>query len=441
MNEPLTKSKSSTSRWRRGIKIVVGLVIIVGIAVGVRQITSSTHPAAGNAAHSAPTVPVTAATATLQNVPEIIDSIGNVQSIDSVSVVPRVTGTIEKIEFTPGQDVKKGQELFLIDPRPYQAALDQAKAQLAHDQGVLAEGQTDLKRYQSLEAQSSIAAQTAQDQAYIVQQDQGTIALDQANVELAQLNLDYCHITAPISGRAGTLQVDLGNLVGPASGQANTAASSNSSSSTSSTSSTEGSMTAGATSSTSDLVSIQQLQPIYVNFSVSQTMFNDVAQNQAKSPLEVDAFSQAGKPLEKGKLTVIDNQVSTATGAVTLQATFANPGNTLWPGEYVSVQLVVGMRNNVVTVPASAVVVGLNGDYVYVIGAGNKVERVDVQQTARRGGISVIGKGISAGQGVVATGQYRLDNGTTVAIQQTTVPQQSTPATTNSGSTAAEQPQ
>lgn len=155
MANPFTKSKPAASSWRRSIKIVIGLAIIVGVAVGVRQITSSTQPAAGKATQSAASaVPVTAATATVQNVAEIIDAVGNVQSIDSVSIVPRVTGTIQKIEFTAGQDVKKGQELFLIDPRPYQAALDGAKAQLAHDQGLLAEAQTDLKRYQSLEHQN-----------------------------------------------------------------------------------------------------------------------------------------------------------------------------------------------------------------------------------------------------------------------------------------------
>jgi multidrug efflux system membrane fusion protein len=356
-------------------------------------------------------------------VPEIVDAIGTVQSIDSVSIQPRVTGTIEKIEFTPGQNVKQGQELFLIDPRPYQAALDQAKAQLAHDQGLLAEAQMDLKRYQTLVSQQSIAAQTAQDQVYVVQQDQGTVQLDQANVEMAQLNLDYCHITAPISGRAGTLQVDLGNLVGPTSGQATGAASSRSGSSSGGYSSTQTSTSSGATPSTGGLVSIEQLQPIYVSFSIPQTQFNEVVQNQAKGTLAVDAYSQAGKLLEKGQLTIINNQVNTTTGTVALQATFTNGNDVLWPGEYVSVQLVLGMRSNVVTVPASAVMVGPNGDYVYVVGDGNKVTRANVKQAARRGGISVIAQGVSAGQKVVTTGQYRLDNGTTVAIEQTPSPQ------------------
>jgi membrane fusion protein, multidrug efflux system len=153
----------------------------------------------------------------------------------------------------------------------------------------------------------------------------------------------------------------------------------------------------------------------------------------------VNAYSQDGKFLEKGKLTVINNQVSPATGTATLQATFANANEVLWPGEYVSVQLVVGTRGNVVTVPASAVMAGPNGDYVYVIGAGNKVQRVDVQQAARQGGISVISKGVSAGQKVVATGQYRLDDGTVVAIQQTTLPPQAAQTPADTGSAATDQ--
>ncbi len=401
----MVNSKKFGSRRRLGI--IGGLIVLGLVAFGVRELSGRTPPASSAAAP--PAVPVTAAIAIRQDVPDLINAIGTVQSIDSVAIQPRVTGTIEKIEFTPGQDVKQGQELFLIDPRPYQAALDQAKAQLAHDEGVLEEAQIDLQRYQTLEQQKSIAAQQAQDQAYVVEQDKGTVQLDQANIETAQLNLDYCHITAPASGRAGTLLVDRGNLVAPPSG-ASSIVSANSTSS-------------GQATTSSSLVSIVQLQPIYVNFSVPQTVLHDVISSQAKGALKVSAYSQAGELLETGALTVIDNQVNTSTGTAALQATFTNKDEALWPGEYVSVQLVLGIRRNVVTVPASAVMVGPNGDYIYVIGSNDKVTRVAVQQSARRGGISVISKGISAGQKVVATGQYRLDNGTVVAVQQTTVPQ------------------
>ena len=354
-----------------------------------------------------PPVPVTAARATRQSVPNIVSALGTVQSIDSVAVQAQVNGPIVKIEFTPGQDVKQGQELFLIDPRPYQAALDEQQAQLAHDEAVLAEAQLDLTRYQLLAAQSSIARQQAEDQVYVVQQNKGTVDLDQANVETAQINLAYCHVLAPVAGRAGVLMVDLGNLVGPDQ---------TSSSSTTTTSTNPGSQVPGGT-----MVTIVQMHPIYVNFNVPQSTLDEIRQNQAKAPLEVDAYSQAGALLEKGELTLIDNQINTATGTVLLQATFANGDEALWPGEFVRAQLIVSMQDNVVTVPSQAAVAGPNGFYVYLIDSDMTVHRVNVQVTARQSDIVVIGTGLSGGENVVVDGQYRLDNGVKVGAEQTTV--------------------
>ncbi len=408
--------------------IIVGAVLaLIIVAVAADRVTG--RSVAPTQARQAP-VPVTAAVATRADVPEIVDAIGTVQSIDAVAVQARVTGAIEKIEFTPGQDVKNGQEMFLIDARPYQAALDQAKAQLAHDEASLEEAQVDLERYQTLEQQKSIAAQQAQDQAYVVAQDKGTVQLDQANVETAQLNLDYCHIAAPVSGRAGALLVDLGNLVGP-----------NTSQNQSSTTTTTASATGGQSTTGTTMVTIAQTQPIYVSFNVTQNVLDEIRRNQAAAPLEVDAYSEAGKLIEKGKLTLINNEVNAATGTVLMQATFANSGEVLWPGEFVTVGLIVATQRNVVTVPASAVMVGPNGDYVYVIGSDDKVTRVAIQQGARRGGISVISKGISAGQKVVATGQYRLDNGTVVAVRQAAAPQPAAQTAADAQPAAVDRPQ
>jgi membrane fusion protein, multidrug efflux system len=364
------------------------------------------HPRQAESQAPAP-VPVTAAIATRADVPVIVNAIGNVQAIDLVSVQPRATGIITKVEFTPGQDVKQGQELFLIDPRPYQAALDQAQAQLAHDEGVLAEAQMDLTRFQILAKENSIAQQQAQDQDYVVQQDKGTVQFDQANVDTAKLNLEYAHVTAPISGRAGTLLINLGNLVGPVN-QASASATSTANAGT------------GSQATNSVLVTITQMQPIYVTFTVPQTDLDQIKQNQAKAPLEVHAYSQAGKLLEKGQLTVIDNQVNTTTGTVTLQATFANTDETLWPGEFVRVHLHVSMLNNVVTVPTQAIMAGPDGSYVYVIGPDQKVKRVGVQVTRRQNAVAVIGNGLSGGEKIVTDGQYTLDDGTAVAVRATT---------------------
>jgi membrane fusion protein, multidrug efflux system len=330
-------------------------------------------------------VPVTAGVATRRDVPNFVEGLGTVQSIDSVSVVPRVIGQIQQVSFTPGQDVKKGQPLFLIDPRPYQAALDQAIAQLAHDQAVLKEAQSDLGRYQGLAATNAIPKQQPQDQLYVMQQDQGTVQLDQANVETARLNLGYCHIDAPIDGRIGALLVDLGNNV-----QATT---------------------------TTSLVSITQMKPIYVSFTVPQTMIGAIREKQDQAPLEVSAFSQAGKLVATGKLTLIDNQVNGSTGTIMLQGTFANENEVLWPGEFVSARLEVSVRKNAITVPASSVMDGPTGSYLYVINPDETARRVSVHVAARQDAIAVVDKGLSGGERVVTDGQYRLTNNAKVKIQ------------------------
>jgi membrane fusion protein, multidrug efflux system len=395
---------------RRRILIIGGGIAVIAVIVfGVRELSGRTPSGATTPA----AVPVTAALARRENVPNLINTIGTVQSIDAISVQSQVSGPIVKIEFTPGQEVKKGQEIFLIDPRPYQAALDQAQAQLAHDQAVLAEAELDLTRYQTLAEQNSIAKQQAQDQVYVVEQDKGTVQVDQANVFTAQINLQYCHITSPIDGRAGVLLVELGNLVGPGTTAQTTGATT-----TTITPTTATATAAGQTASGSGLVSIAQMKPIYVSFPVPQTMFDQVKENQAAAPLEVDAFSQSGKLIEKGTLTVIDNQVNVTTGTVMLQATFANADEVLWPGEFVRVQLIVSMRHNAVTVPAQSVMEGPDGSYVYVIAPDATVHRVTVQVAARQNDIAVIASGLSGGEKVVTDGQYRLANGVKVDVQQ-----------------------
>ncbi|MFZ3361158.1 MAG: efflux RND transporter periplasmic adaptor subunit [Xanthobacteraceae bacterium] len=363
-------------------------------------------------------MPVTAGLAVRQDVPEIVSAVGTVQSIDSVAVQARVSGTIEKIEFTPGQNVKQGQELFLIDPRPFQAALDATQAQLAHDEGVLSEAELDLTRFQLLAQQNSIAKQQAQDQFFTVQQDKGTVQFDQANVETAKLNLAYSHVASPISGRAGALLVDLGNLVGSATGQGST---SGTATAASGSASSTGSQTVNGA-----LVTIAQIKPIYVSFNVPQTLLDQIKRNQAVAPLEVDAYSQAGKLLEKGRLTIIDNQVNINTGTVLLQGTFGNADETLWPGEFVRVRLTMAIRKDAVTIAQEAVMAGPSGSYVYVINPDMRAHRVDVILTDRQDGIAVIAKGLSGGEKVVTDGQYRLDNNTKVTIRQTTEPVQKT---------------
>ncbi len=385
----------------RGMVAVV--LLVLAVVAGWAVWRAIDHGSANKPVAAPPPVPVNAAAATRRDVPAIEPALGTVQSIDTVNVTPRVNGRIDAIYFKQGDEVAKRQKLFLINPHPYEAALAQAQGQLAHDEATLAEAKTDLSRYQMLLAENSIARQTAEDQRYVVNQDEGTVKQDEANVANAELNLRYCHINSPIAGRTGALQVDLGNYVQAAGAQETSAAAST---------------TANATvAGIMPLVTITQMQPIFVSFSVPQTELETIRENQAKGPLTVEAYSQAGNLLASGKLSLINNVVNTATGTVMLEATFPNRREILWPNEMVSVKLIEFIRKNVITVPSQAVMTGPNGSYVYIIGPGNKVRRVNVTVTETQGDLAVIGKGLQSGEQVVTAGQYRLADGVTVTVE------------------------
>ncbi|HEX4268193.1 MAG TPA: efflux RND transporter periplasmic adaptor subunit [Steroidobacteraceae bacterium] len=398
---------------------IAGAVVVVGLLgwwIYVRFIARKPPPP------PPPAVPVTAVVATARDVPALVPALGTVLSMDVVEVMPEVTGRITRIYFKQGQEVEAGQKLFEIDPRPYQAALEQAQGQLARDRASLAEAVMDLARYRKLASQNSIQRQTAEDQAYVVGQDRGTVALDQGNVAAARVNLDYCQITSPVTGRTGVIQVGLGNFVQPASAAAQ-AASTNSSSSNGgspagSSSGTAGSGSGGSASGSTALVAVTQMEPIFVSFNVPENQLATVLENQAKGPLTVAAYTAGGQLLATGTLSLINNQVDTTTGTILLEATFANRQQRLWPNQFVSVELTEFVRKSAVTVPAVAAMTGPDGEYVYVIGSDHKVKRVPVTVDSNQQGIAVIGKGLTAGEEVVTNGQYRLDDETLVSIQQ-----------------------
>ncbi len=367
---------------RSAAALGLGIVLIGAVAA---YVAANRSKGAVEAEAGDPPVPVEAGEVSLKDVPVTINALGAVTPIETVAVQSRVNGQIMKAFFHQGQPVKEGDPLFLIDPRPYQAALDQAQAQLAHDQAVLKEAQTDLTRYQTLVAENSIAAQKAADQAFAVQQDEGTVKLDEANVETAQLNLTYAHIDSPATGVAGVMQVDPGNYVQAGAG--------------------------------TGLVNITQIQPIFVSFPIPQSNLEEVRDAQAKGALDVQALSQGGKKLDDGKLTFINNQVAAATGTVTLYATFPNEKETLWPGEFVTVDLVVGVRKNALTAAVGSVMSGPKGDYVYTISADNVAHSVPVLVVARQNGLAVFTKGVASGDRVVVNGQYNLADGVKVAIE------------------------
>jgi membrane fusion protein, multidrug efflux system len=366
-------------RWALAVAAVA--LIAAAAYFETRHQTPTATPQRAEAA-----VPVTAAAVTEKDVPIILNALGTVQPIETVNIQSRVDGRIMQAYFTQGQVVKKGDPLFLIFPRPYQAALDQAQGQLAHDQAVLDEAKTDLARYQQLEKENSIAAQKYKDQVYVVQQDEGTVKLDQAKVETAQLNLHFAHIDSPITGLTGEILVDPGNYV------------------------------QGGTGTT--LVTVTQISPIYVSFPIPQSELAEVRAAQAKVPLDVEALSQDGKTLGDGKLTFINNEVATTTGTVTLEATFPNPDGALWPDEFVTVNLILGVRHDALTVPVEAVVSGSNGDYVYVVSPDDVVHHTPVLVVSRQNGLAVVTKGLSLGETVVVNGQYNLANNVKVEIEK-----------------------
>ncbi|HEX3864603.1 MAG TPA: efflux RND transporter periplasmic adaptor subunit [Stellaceae bacterium] len=330
-----------------------------------------------------PGVPVTAGTVVAADVPVILNGIGSVQAYNMVTIKSRVDGQIMKVGFTEGQEVKAGTPLFQIDPRPYQATLEQAQAAKEKDQVQLANAQTDLARYSQLVGSGYQTRQSYDQQKALVAQFQAAIKGDEAQIDAAQLNLAYADIRAPIDGRLGARLVDQGNLV-------------------------------RATDATG-LVTITQLQPIFVTFTVPQNNIDKLREAQAKAPLEVQAYSADDKKmLSDGKLTLIDNTVDQATGTIRLKATFANTDEKLWPGQFANMRVVLSTRKGAATVPQRTVQVGPNGYYAYVIKPDNTVERRPVDIAATQNGIVVVSKGLSIGEKVVVDGQYRLTDGARV---------------------------
>src|SRR5256714_1728321 len=326
-------------------------------------------------------VPVTAGTVATTDVPVFLNAIGTVQAFNMVTIKSRVDGQIVKVAFNEGQDVKAGTPLIQIDPRPFQALLDQAMATKQKDEAQLASAQADLVRWAELVPQGVKSRQTYDQQKALVQQLQATAKADEAQVETARLNLSYADIRAPISGRLGIRMVDIGNMV-----RATDAA---------------------------GLVTISQLKPMFVSFTVPQENLHKIHQKKGETgELPALALGADNKTeLARGKLSVIDNAIDQPTGTIRIKATFANDDERLWPGEFVNVRLILSVRKGAPTVPAQTVQDGPTGSYAYVIKEDNTVERRAVEVAAVQDGLAIIGKGLSPGERVVVDGQYRLTNG------------------------------
>jgi multidrug efflux system membrane fusion protein len=316
--------------------------------------------------------------------PVILESLGQVQAYNTVLVRARVDGQIEKIAFQEGQMVKEGDLLAQIDPRPFQATLDQAVAKKAQDEANLANAKLDLTRYATLAKQDFATKQQLDTQNSLVLQLTASLAADAAAIDAAKVQLDYTTIRAPISGRAGFRLIDEGNLV--SAGQQ------------------------------TGIVTIAQLQPISVIFTEPQENVVRINQELAAGTPEVTVMNADGAELATGRLTISDNQIDLATGTIRLKAEFENKDNSLWPGLAVTTGLKLGVDKNVLTVPADAVQHGQSGLYVYVIDDQNHASVRTVKVARQNTSTAVISDGLKEGERVVTTGQFLLQPGTLVTI-------------------------
>ncbi len=386
------------TRWILG---GVGVVLVVGL------LWLFLHPQPKKAA-APKSVPVNVVVVQDSSVPETITALGASQAWTSDNVVPQVTGMLLKVNFTEGADVKAGQVLAEIDPTQYQAALTQAEGTLAKDTATLSKDRTDLARYQTLVQQDSISRQTFEDQQAVVQQDQGTVQVDQGAVAAAQLNVRWCRIVSPISGRAGVRNVDPGNVVSASSGQGTTT------------------LTTGATTTSTGIVIINQIDPIAVVFSVPQGDYQRLVavSDGFRKPLKTEALSQeTGASIATGELQIADNKVAPTTGTVTMKAKFANPKAALLPGQFVNVSLTLQTLAQAITVPSGAINQGPNGPFVYVVGPGEKAQIRPIKPGPAEGAVTVIQSGLKVGDKVVIDGQSSLDGGVLVREVNGTVPQ------------------
>lgn len=387
--KPDTKqgAEEGTAKKSRGRGFVMTLITLA-ILGGLGYLGwIATHQQQANNRNQRPDlpVPVLAASPRVQDVPVYLDGVGAIRALNTVTVRSQVDGKLIAVNFTEGQDVKKGDVLGEIDPAIYQAQYDQAVAKKAQDQAQLANQRIDLTRYEQLAASNAGSKQQADTQRALVAQTEALVKADQAAIDNAAATLSYTKIVAPLSGRAGLRQVDQGNII--------------------------------HASDTTGLVVITQLQPIAVWFSLPQQQIMRVNAAAAKGALAVDVFGNDGiTVIDTGKLTGIDNQVDQTTGTLKLKAEFPNASYQLWPGQFVNVRLKVETLTQALVVPTSAVQRGPMGTFSYVIGEDNVVSAKPVTVTQQNEHDAVIASGLSANDKVVTTGFANLSDGSKVTI-------------------------
>jgi membrane fusion protein, multidrug efflux system len=368
--------------------IITASLLIAAVAVGGLYFAYM-RPLEKAAAAPAPPppVPIVAGVVTQHDVPIYLNGVGTVIAYNTDVVRAQIQGQINSINFTEGQTVRAGDLLAQIDPRPYQALIDQYTGNLERDQAQLTNAQANLVRYTQLGDKGWATPQLVETQKAQVGQLEAAIKADQALIDAAKVELSFTRLTSPIDGVVGIRQIDVGNIISP--------------------------------STTNGLVVVTQLNPISLIFTLPETVLPQIQQQQQKTntPLAVLAYSQDDTtPLDQGVLGLVNNEILQTTGSIQLKANFANKSHKLWPGELVNARLLVDTRQNGLTVAASAVQQGPNGAYVYVIDPNSSVQVRSVKVAQISGGQALIDSGLKANEQVVVDGQYKLQSGTRVTM-------------------------
>jgi multidrug efflux system membrane fusion protein len=346
-------------------------------------------PAHASSSHQAgpAAVAVSTATVTRQNVPVYLDGIGTVQAFYTVKVTAQVNGQLTTVAFHEGDQVKRGQLLAQIDPRPFQASLDGARAALAKDDAQLVDAQKDLARYTFLEPKKLASQQQVDTQHALVGEVKAQIEADQAAIESAATQLSYTRITSPIDGRTGIRQVDPGNIV--------------------------------HATDTNGIVVLTQLQPITAIFTLPEDALESVADAMSQGAVEVVALAQ-GKELDRGTVKLIDNQIDQTTGTIRLKAVFPNPNLKLWPGQFVNLRLLARTEKNALTIPPTALQRGPDGMFVYLVRPDSTVAKQPVTVANNSETVAIVTQGLEAGQQVVTSNAFRLQPGALVRVRAAT---------------------
>ncbi|WP_419730106.1 MdtA/MuxA family multidrug efflux RND transporter periplasmic adaptor subunit [Lichenicola sp.] len=395
---PATPGGAPPRRRRRWLPWLILLLVIAVIAAALLRPVHKPAPTGGHrhggggaaAGGAAAAQPVSVAKAVAGDMPVVLTQLGTVTSLATITVQSQISGYLLEVNFKEGQEVHKGDQLALVDPRLYLATLTQYEGALVRDTALLKQSQADYARYQLLLRQKSIASQTAENQIFVVEQYQGDVRTDEGQIASAKQNIAYCHILSPIDGRVGLRQVDAGNYI--TSGEAN------------------------------GLVVVTEIHPISVIFSIPEDDIPDVAAAmRAGQALSVDAYDRTNTiKLASGTVETIDNTIDATTGTVRLRATFANADESLFPNQFVNARLLLKVLHNAVLVPNSAIQTGPQGNFVYLVKPDDTVEVRQVKTGTADTSNVVVTSGLAAGETVVTDGTDKLKTGSKITVPGTT---------------------